>query len=109
MRYGLQIGLKFDQGGKPLYYPGNTVIADVEKDNPAYDVIHQVHVMLDCEKLAKFFIFLPEDSYHMTVIRGMNDKVREDGFWPPLLDRIDSIKLVDQYFEERVNHVPVPE
>ena len=52
MRYGLQIGLKFDQGGKPLYYPGNTVIADVEKDNPAYDVIHQVHVMLDCEKLA---------------------------------------------------------
>ena len=109
MRYGLQIGLKFDQGGKPLYYPGNTVIADVEKDNPAYDVIHQVHVMLDCEKLAKFFIFLPEDSYHMTVIRGMNDKVREDGFWPPLLDRKDSMKLVDQYFEDRVKQVPVPE
>ena len=109
MRYGLQIGLKFDQGGKPLYYPGNTVIADVEKDNPAYDVIHQVHVMLDCEKLTKFFIFLPEDSYHMTVIRGMNDKVREDGFWPPLLDRKDSMKLVDQYFEDRVKQVPVPE
>ena len=78
MRYGLQIGLKFDQGGKPLYYPGNTVIADVEKDNPAYDVIHQVHVMLDCEKLAKFFIFLPEIQAltKSPALNGINELIK---------------------------------
>ena len=57
MRYGLQIGLKFDQGGKPLYYPGNTVIADVEKDNPAYDV---TDILMEYQRKSELFLHIKQ-------------------------------------------------
>lgn len=109
MRYGLQIGNKFNKDGTPKLYPGNTVVADVEKDNPAYGVVQSLREELERGDLGNYFIFMPGDSYHVTVIRGMNDLVREPDFWPQALDRNAPMTAVDDYFEGRVKGIPRPD
>lgn len=107
--YGLQVGVKFDLNGAPLKYPGNTVIADVRKENPAYGVLNRTGRILKQADFGECFIFLPEDSYHVTIIRGINDNVRKPGFWPPALPLDTPMDQVDDYFEVSAGPVPVPQ
>lgn len=109
MKYGLQIGYKFNKDGSPRKYPGNTIIADVEPSNPAYPVIRQLKVKLSEGDLGKAFIFMPEDSYHVTIIRGMNDYVRQPEYWPSALPLDAPMTAVDDYFEEKASVVKAPE
>ena len=109
MKYGLQIGLKFNQDGSPKKYPGNTVIADVNPDNPAYPVIRGLRGILEEGELGRCYIFLPEDSYHVTIIRGLNDYVRDAAFWPAELPADLPMEQVDDYFVSRAGTVEVPE
>lgn len=62
-----------------MRYPGNTVVADIEKDGAAL-------LRGPAEALRPYgesLIFLTESSYHVTLLRGVNDLVRRPGFWPP--------------------------
>lgn len=108
MNYGLQIGTKFNYDGTPKKYPGNTVIADVRADSPACSVIHHLHQLLSKCGAGSCFIFLPEDSYHVTLIRGVNDYVRDPAYWPSALEADMPMAGVDRYFEERVRSVEFP-
>ncbi len=108
MNYGMQIGYKFNQDGTPRKYPGNTIIADVKSSNPAYPIIGKLRRELSEEVWGKSFIFLPEDSYHVTIIRGMNDYVRESEYWPLSLPLDAPMTEVDDYFVENASRVNVP-
>lgn len=106
--YGGQIGKKFNPDGSPRRYPGNTMIADVTPGCGAYDVMTRLRQMAVDAGFAQDMILLPEDSYHMTVLRGLNDLVRTDGFWPPALDRGVPMTAVDDYVSAAVASVPMP-
>lgn len=106
MRYGEQIGLKFERNGAPRRYMGNTVIADVGPANPAYAVMAKLKKQLAAADLAPLFILLTEDSYHMTVIRGLNDQVRSAAFWPASLPQDAPMTAVDAYVTRAVRAVP---
>ncbi len=106
--YGSQIGNKFHKDGTAAAYPGNTVIADVCPGNPAYDIMAACLRLLKEAKLDDLFIALPEDSYHMTVIRGVNDKVRTAGYWPAALDMACSMEAADEYMAKAVASVRNP-
>lgn len=108
MKYGQQIGMKFNHDGTPKKYPGNTVIADVRADSPACAVIHHLYRVLSESGVGDSFIFLPEDSYHVTVIRGVNDYVRDSAYWPPELKADTPMSAVDDFFEQRVKTVERP-
>ncbi len=58
--------------------------------------------------LAPLFILLPEDSYHMTVLRGLNDRVRDDAFWPPALPKDAPFAQADDYVARGIASVPNP-
>ena len=105
MKYGAQIGFKFHENGTAACYPGNTVIADVRPGNPAYDVMAACLRMLREAELSDLFICLPEDSYHMTVIRGVNDRVRSKQYWPEALDEGAPMKEADAYMRAAVERV----
>lgn len=105
--YGLQIGVKFNYDGTPVRYQGNSIITDIQKENPAYDVFHKISRKLKHSEFSKNLIFLPEASYHVTIIRGINDNVRKPGFWPPGLDIDAPIEKVDEYFAAAAGAVPV--
>lgn len=106
MRYGTTIGKKFYEDGTIKHYPGCTVVADVTPDCPAYEVMLGLRQMLIDAGFEKDMILLPTDSYHMTVIRGLNDYVRDDAFWPEKLPKDTPMTKVDDYVSAAVASVP---
>ena len=106
MRYGTTIGKKFYEDGTIKHYPGCTVVADVTPECPAYEVMLGLRQILIDAGFEKDMILLPTDSYHMTVIRGLNDYVREDAFWPEKLPKDTPMTKVDDYVSAAVASVP---
>lgn len=109
MTYGRSIGKKFYEDGKVRRYPGNTVVADVTPECPAYEVMTRLYDMVNEEGFDSHLILLPHDSYHMTVIRGVNDQVRVDTHWPAKLPKDTPMTKVDDYISEAVGRVKMPE
>lgn len=108
MSFGTQIGWKFHEDGTAARYPGNTVIADVCPGNRAYDVMTACLQMLKDAHVDKLFIQLPQDSYHMTVIRGVNDLVRDQAYWPACLPLDAAMDAADAYMHDAVESVKNP-
>lgn len=106
--YGDQIGKKFEADGSVRRYPGNTVIADVRPGCGAYEVMTHLRQMAIDAGFAQSMILLPEDSYHMTVLRGVNDLVRTDAFWPAALAKEAPMDKVDAYVSAAVASVDMP-
>lgn len=108
MTYGKEIGRKFYEDGSVRRYPGNTVVADIVPGCSAYDVMVHLQQMVNQSGLADHFILLPADSYHMTVIRGVNDQVRTDDFWPAALDKNTPMTQVDDYMAAAIAKAGLP-
>lgn len=108
MVYGNQIGKKFETDGSPRTYPGNTVIADISCGCSAYELMRGLRDMAYRHELSNKLIFLPEDSYHVTILRGLNDQVREDDFWPKALSKSAPMDQADDYIAKAVAKVAMP-
>lgn len=108
MAYGSQIGKKFHTDGSAAGYPGNTVVSDATPETRAYQVMSECLAMLERAGLLELFIPLPKDSYHMTVIRGVNDLVREAAYWPEALPQDAPMTVVDDYMTAAISRVENP-
>lgn len=108
MIYGKDIGKKFDKDGNVLHYPGNTVVADIVPGCSAYDVMSHLRQMVIDAGFADTLCLLPEDSYHMTVIRGLNDLIRKDTHWPAALPKDTPMEQVDDYISAAIARVGLP-
>ena len=106
--FGSSIGKKFYEDGKIRRYPGNTVVADVTPGCRAYDVMTHLRQMVIDAGFDNELILLPEDSYHMTVFRGLNDQVRTDSHWPARLSKETPMEAVDDYISAAVASAVVP-
>ena len=108
MTYGSTIGKKFYEDGSVRRYPGNTVVADILPGNPAYDVMCKLRQMVIDMGLTSHIILLPEDSYHMTVIQGVNDQVRSEACWPKALPADAPMTQVDEFVSTAFLKVGLP-
>ena len=108
MKYGNSIGRKFYEDGSVRRYPGNTVVADVTKECPAYEVMTRLYNTVIKNGFDSHIILLPHDSYHMTVIRGVNDQVRKDTHWPAALPKDTPMEQVDDYIEAAIGRAEMP-
>ena len=108
MIYGKDIGKKFDKDGNVLHYPGNTVVADIVPGCSAYDVMSHLRQMIFDAGFEDTLCMLPEDSYHMTVIRGLNDKIRKDTHWPAALSKDTPMEQVDDYISDAIARAGLP-
>lgn len=106
--FGKDIGKKFDKAGKVMHYPGNTVVADIVPGCSAYDVMTHLRQMVIDAGFADTLCLLPEDSYHMTVIRGLNDYVRKDTHWPEKLPKDAPMEQVDDYISAAIARAVLP-
>lgn len=106
--YGKGIGRKFEEDGSVRRYPGNTIIADVNPGCSAYDVMVQLRKMVIDAGFDDSMILLPEDSYHMTVIQGLNDQVRTDEYWPAVLAKDIPMQDVDDHVTAAIESVQMP-
>lgn len=105
MTYGSSIGMKFYEDGSVRRFPGNTMVADILPGCPAYDVMCKLRQMIIDNGFDDHFILLPENSYHMTVIQGLNDQTRDDARWPKCFSREASMEEADDYFTNAASSV----
>jgi hypothetical protein len=108
MQYGSTIGKKFYEDGSVRRYPGNTVVADILPGCPAYDVMSRLRQWVIDEGLEEYLILLPEDSYHMTLFRGLNDQVRTETHWPSVLPKDAPMTAVDDHVTAAVEKAGLP-
>lgn len=106
--YGKTIGKKFYEDGRVRTYPGNTVVADVTPECSAYGAMTHLRDMVADAGMEEYVILLPSDSYHMTVISGLNDQLRVDTNWPANLPKTTPMDQVDDYVSSAVNRVGLP-
>lgn len=108
MTYGSDIGSKFNEDGSVRRYPGNTVVADITPGCSAYDVMQHLRQMVIDAGMADYLILLPTDSYHMTLLGGLNDAKRGD-WWPhEKLPNHVSMDIADDYTTNVMHKVGLP-
>ena len=108
MTYGSTIGMKFHADGSVREFKGNTVVADVIPGSQAFATMQQLRQMVIDAGLTDHLILLPEDSYHMTYISGLNDQQRIDDFWPDALSREASMDEADDYATAAIEKAQIP-
>lgn len=104
MKYGSTIGSKFFEDGSVRRFPGNTVVAPILPNSGAYQPLVYLRKAVD-ETFGDYFVMLPEDSYHITVISGLNDERRSDTRWPPALSKEATLEEMDEYVAQAVSRV----
>lgn len=100
--------MKFDSAGNALPYPGNTFICDVPAGSPCHLALVRVQEGLKSFSAAPAFAFLPADSFHMTLFRGVNDKRRLANEWPRDLPLDMPLAEVTREFVRRLEGLVLP-
>ncbi len=108
MAYGTDIGRKFYEDGSVRRFPGNTVVADVTPGCTGYDAMNKLRDMIIENGFEKNIILLPSDSYHMTLISGVNDQMRDAEHWPLNMPLDTPMAEMDDYVAAAVAKVPMP-
>ena len=108
MKYGSTIGQKFYEDGKVRQFKGNTVVADVLPGSQAFDTMCRLRQMVIDAGLDSHLILMPEDSYHITYISGLNDQQRIDGYWPESFSREATMEEADDYVTDAIATVGIP-
>ena len=79
------IGTKFNADGTVRRFPGNTIISMVNHGKDIFAHFLHIRALLEASRAAACVTLLPLDSIHMTVIEGVCDQVRREGYWTSLL------------------------
>lgn len=73
---------KFRDDGSARRYPGNTFVTRVAPDGGAPGALAALARALQAETGSEAHRFLPPESFHMTLFRGVNDSRRLPEEWP---------------------------
>lgn len=79
-------GGKFDHDGNALPWPGNTIICHVETNSPEHKTLTHIQEQLKAGQHADAFIFLPSNSFHMTLFEGISNTSEKNSNWPKDLE-----------------------
>ncbi|MEZ4514801.1 MAG: DUF1868 domain-containing protein [Chloroflexota bacterium] len=102
------VGQKFHPNGRVRTFPGNTIISFVPPNSPIFAHTSWVQAQIQALPFAHKFGFLPPSSFHMTVMELLCDQVRLPERWSDQLPLDAPLRDVDQFFTERVPHIPPP-
>ena len=100
---------KFEWDGSPRSFRGNTIICPVPSSNAAHRILIELQAALRKLSCASSFTFLPETSFHMTLLRGVNNQIRTAGEWPSDIPLDMPIEHVHSLFRQRLAGTVFPE
>ncbi len=93
---------KFAPNGSALPYPGNTIVCPVEHGSVEAKALGTVSAGLRSGPWANKFAFLPPDSFHMTLYRGVNNARRLVDEWPDNIGLDEPLDQVTGEFARRL-------
>lgn len=108
-QYTSHVGHKFHADGTPRLFPGTTIISFIPDDSPVWSTLHRLQALLQVQPYTHKFSLLPPSSFHMTVMRLLNDQGRTAARWSQQLSLNASLAQVDAFVTERVPRVPTPD
>jgi hypothetical protein len=74
--------LKFNPDGSPRPFAGNTIICHLPQQSPFRDTVSALGNGLRSNPFSGKLAILPSDSYHVTILGGLNDQDRARYGWP---------------------------
>lgn len=74
--------LKFNPNGQPRAFAGNTIICHLPQQSRFRDAVAALGDALRSGSFAGKLAVLPSDSYHVTILGGLNDQDRARYGWP---------------------------
>ena len=100
------LGTRYDQSGRFLPEPGNTVVCHLVRGSETELALADAQVryrsMLDAGRLA----FTPLESYHMTLFQGIIEGRRTHPYWPADIAGDTPIAEMTQLMGARLNRLP---
>jgi|GEM_PF-6640506 len=99
---------KFFPDGRPRPYPGNTVSAAFIADRRPERALRAVVAALRRHESSGTFCFLPPATWHVTVLRGINDRMRAPGDWPRGIARDATLDAATRCLRRRLGPVFPP-
>jgi hypothetical protein len=101
--------LKFNPDGTPRRFAGNTVICHLSQQSSLHDAVAAVSDALGSSSFAKKLAVMPSDSYHATILGGVNDLGRHPSEWPRDIPIEASIEECNRIVGQRFARVKVQE
>jgi hypothetical protein len=102
-------GGKFDHNGNALAWPGNTFICHLDSGSPEHKTLTRIQQQLKAGTYAKAFVFLPPDSFHMTIMEGISGAPESDPIWPKGLEKGLDLHSATELIRQRLTGVVVPD
>lgn len=106
-------GGKFDFDGQALHFAGNSVISHVPQNTEFYANLVQFQQQIAHSKIGDRHVFLPKNSFHMTIFNGTNETLSQrdkPGFWPANLAKDVDITEVHYHYLQKLRqfkpHLP---
>jgi|GEM_PF-670608 len=94
--------LKFNQDGSVRSFAGNTVICHLPQQSRFQDAVAALGNALRSSSFADKLAVLPSDSYHATIIGGLNDQDRRTYGWPADIPIDTPITECNRIIDERI-------
>jgi hypothetical protein len=94
--------LKFNPDGRPRPFAGNTVVCHLPQQSRFRDAVAALGDALRSSSFAGKLAVLPSDSYHVTILGGLNDQDRTRYGWPSDLPINAPIAECNRIIGERI-------
>lgn len=92
--------------GEIQIWPGNTVVCHLQEGSTLWHGLHTVQDALrHLEGPVQKMHLMPPESWHMTVLDGVNEADREPGLWPPGKEQ-QPLDECTQDFLQRLSQLP---
>lgn len=101
------VGEKYDDDGKALSFPGNTILCHLNQPGPTHTTLAEIAAALRAKVGNKNITWTPPSSYHMTVFDGALDSRRRPGDWPHQLPLDASLDECNHYVGERLKQFDI--
>ena len=106
LRFGFDVGRKFNEDGSVRFWPGNTMICLLDHNTEVFGRIKKIRDNFVRNKIGECITPLPDISLHMTAIEGVVDGNRSQDHWTTLLPTDALLSDVDDFFQEKWNEIP---
>lgn len=103
------VGTRWDASGRPLAFEGNTIVCHVPVVSPLWQALKALGAELAALPSAGSYVFLPPESYHMTIFGGVTANPDRVEVWPEGVPADTPRAAVTRLFIERLDRMRAPQ
>ena len=100
---------KFNEEGKPLYFPGCTIICKIFENSNLFNELNALQLMYKNLNLNEAYTYLPPSSFHMTLFDCCNINTINSSSWPTYIDPKKNYKEIALELNKKIKDFAYPD